>query len=212
MVISLTHLIMVGLFFLVVYLVGVILDLRKKVQKPETVYIDTSGIDSNPPKMLETWQNKTINIKVTDKVCVSIPHFKALDCIRYIKEIADYYKILLEKLEIEHKNKSQKLIGDLQYMVAYRQLCAWIYKLSKQFSNNKWKFKRAFFKRVKADFNFILNVSEEVLDYWSFVKKKLIFLASETTDRQKQMDGKASILSYSIKDGRLMSSIKPRFG
>ena len=210
--ISPVYYLVAGLSFFVIYLVTVILDLRKKVQKPETVYIDTSGIEKNPPVMLETWQNKTINIKVNEKVCVSIPHFKALDCLKYIKRIAYLYRDLLRGFEDRKiHNDFLEAIESCLYMAKYRKICKYIYTLSKPFTRRKFRYKRAFFKRAYKDFNFILGACEEIIDYWSYVKKKLIFLASGTTERQMGMVGGISTVAYSIRDGNLKTSITPRF-
>ena len=113
-----------------VILVGlIVLYLAVKASKKaykETVYVDTSGIESNPPNFLETLENKTLNIKVDEKNHISINHFNVATGLTRVKLISGLLKslqILMDKSTGTLKDKATlyfvngKLITELYKLI-----------------------------------------------------------------------------------------------
>ncbi len=197
---------LVGLSFF--YLLFKVFEYKSKLKKPEIVYVDTSGIKENPPKFIETWQNKALNIKVDDKHIITIPHFGSKVCFKHLNTITILYTALINKLDDKSVNKLEETISLIQYRTIYKRIVKMVYDMCKPFVKNR-KTKKAYFKRAKTDRLFILEACNEIVDFWSLVKKKLIYLATGKTLRQAQMDGSMSTVNSSSSDGQPRTSIKP---
>lgn len=167
-------------------------------------YVDTSGIAQNPPSYIDVWEGKTINFKL-DKWDIKIPQMKPDWCFKYLRRFAINYKLLLEQAEKETTSRLDQLI----YAGAYANVVRCIYGLSKHFISNKRKFRKALSARSRNDIMFILDISEQIYDYWIYVKKKIALLSNQTTLRK--MAG-ASFADGSCKldtDGKIYAI--PRF-
>ncbi len=195
--ISAYWLILVGA--IVIYL---LVKANSKKQK-DIVYVDTSGIHSNPPNYLETLNNKTINIKLDKKHNVSVCHFSVHDGLMKIRFISSLFKtldILMNKGDESLKNKATM-------MLVHNRIIKEIYKLSSPFA--KFGYKRAFYKKAMNDILWTLQIAEQIYDYWCYLGKSLALLAEGQT--QRQTIGGVDLLNASSwdRDGKIL--IKPRF-
>lgn len=188
-----------------------IIRLRDKIAKAEyQQYIDTSGIGTNPPLFIDTWQGKTINFRVDDKHIIHIPHMRPQQCFGHLKAIAAYYKILTAQAEKVAANKKEERQDKIINAYAYYRIIVLIYNLSKDFVKNKRRYFKALHARGKNDVAFILDVTEQVIDYWTYIKKKLSLLATASSLRISTNGGRSSWDSVKLaSDGKI--SIRPRY-
>jgi len=150
-------------------------ELAKKILKPEIQYVDTSGIIENPPKnYIDVRRNKTINFKL-DKYTVSVCHLPVLRGISYVEIISSLYLSFLKSVENKPSGKIMQLAKTLVVYKTYMQIVKVLYMLTKSFVDKKIGYKKALFKRAKDDSEFIMDICEQINDYWMLVKKKTFF-------------------------------------
>lgn len=175
--------------------------------RAEVRYIDRSGISQNPPTFLETWQNKTINLKYGG-LKIIIPHLPIRENLTVISQIAGNFQIYEQGAKAFFKLP----LGDKQrsdiYEAAYSRNIKLLYKLAKPHSKGLF-FKRRFHNLAAQDSEFIFRLSEAVFDYWQYMGKLSGALAKGQTPRL--MYG-ADLFSDSLKwDSHGNRSITPRF-
>lgn len=172
------------------------------------VYIDTTGISQNPPRFIELMEGKTINIKF-DKyyVCINQVSFlkgmSALDNIQYL------YSELVKLMDKKTETETEHMRLNIRKMKTYSAIVGQIYELSKRFVKNKGKYRKELFKKSQEDFEFILNVCAEVIDYWSHVGKLLALLSQGSTPRKTYGDERIMTSRKWGSDGTI--EIKPRY-
>jgi hypothetical protein len=203
--ISLVYLIISGLVFL--YLIFKIFEYKSKIAKPETVYVDTSGIAINPPSFIDTIKNKTINFKVDD-IEIKICHLSVVNGLNKIERIASLFMRLNQLFEIESNNKLDEMKSNLLKDAIFKQIVHQLYLLSKPFCKKKRKLKKRLLKLAKNDVEQVLLITEQVFDFWRYVKKLIALLARGST--LNQMVGERYTWSSYETDltGKLI--IKPR--
>jgi len=190
-------------------LIGVIVFWKKKKSIIEYVYVDTTGIEENPPKnYIDVEQNKTINFNL-DGESISICHLPIKLNVKYIEKIAYIYKLICQESEFVSKSKIEEFTHKVRYNILYTQSTKLVYGLSKNFVNRKRKFKRNLFKRSKRDTDFIMDIVEQILNFWMYRKKKALMLSQSQT--LLSTVGKAYTWSSLSLDSRGKASIKPRF-
>jgi len=164
-----------------VILVGlIVLYLAVKASKKaykETVYVDTSGIESNPPNFLETLENKTLNIKVDENNHISINHFNVATGLTRVKLISG----LLKSLQILMDKSTGTLKDKATLYFVNGKLITELYKLIKPHAT--WRAKRAFIKRAYKDSFWTFKIVEEIYNYWMCVGKLLALLMEGQTLR-----------------------------
>lgn len=197
--IPITISIVVGIVFIYKYLT-----LLDKFKKNEFIqYVDTSGIQVNPPKFIETWQGKTINFKLNEYV-VSICQLPIIYTFKKYETITSIWTEMVNLLKTE-----KNMMNSIRYMALYNQLISSIYDLSKHFVNKRFGYKKVLFKKGSTDMLFILGVCEEIFDYWSYIKKKILLLARGTTNNQTP--GEISTIDLSKMGELTQRFVKPRF-
>jgi hypothetical protein len=167
------------------------------------VYVDTSGIKSNPPNFIETANNKTINIKVNDKHNLSICHFSINNAFTKLRIISGLFKaldILMNKSEDNLKNKATMLL-------VHNRIVTEIYRMARPFA--KLGFRKAFYQKAMNDILWTLKIAEDIYDYWCLLGKLLALLSQGTTI--KQTTGGQDIMSSCEWDRDGNPLIKPRY-
>lgn len=191
------------------YLVKRTITLYTKVKRAEyEVYIDTSGIAENPPKFVELMEGKTINIRLeTEYLCINQVSFnKGLGV---IDKIVYLFNILVKQMSKQSETRTEELKGSVLKMQTYNAIVNQIYLLGKPFAKNKRRFKKELFKKSKDDFQFLLTICQEVIDFWSHVGKQAALLSKGKTLRETYGENvTASLLSTGL-DGKI--EIKPRY-
>jgi hypothetical protein len=179
-----------------------------KLQKQEPVYVDTSGIDENPPKFIEVVKNKTINF-VLGKEKISIMHLSVTKGLNRIEKIAGLFYRLHEEFKKEYNTKLQKLAHTAIKKSIYNQIVIELYKLCKPFAKRKRRFRKELYKKASNDFEWTCLVIEQVFDYWAYVGKLQALLSRGGSIRQI-LGGN---FSWSYTDWGLSGKplIKPRF-
>jgi len=185
------------------YLLFKIWEYSRMIKSPEVRYVDISGIINNPPTFQEVWKNQTINFKL-GKEAIRISHMPAMDCISYISKISACYIKLDEYTKYMPNGKLDTFINNQRYINIYRYLILLIYKLSKPHAKKKGVFRKELFKRGKKDTQFIMSITEQILDYWKYMGKQRALLAQGKTLRmihgdrftwdKLKMDGQGKIL------------------
>lgn len=169
--------------------------------------VDLSGITKNPPSFIETWQGKSINFKL-DKYIVSITQLSITDCIFYIENIAKSFALMKEILTVEKTDKKTDLMMNVTFLTLYKNLINIVYKLSKPYCK-KWRYEKALYKKAMKDIIWFVDIVEQILDYWMYIKKKIFLLAKGQTLRQTVGE---SYSWNSLKlDGNGKILIRPRF-
>jgi hypothetical protein len=192
-----------------IYLIKRIFILWDRVKKSEyEVYVDTSGVASNPPSFIELANNKTINIKFDDQSIVinQISFNKGLNV---INKISLYFTALNEAIKHEPKDEKEEIQFNGYKVQIYNSIVNQIYELSKHFVKNKRNYKKKLLKKAKDDTAFILNVCAEIIDYWGCVGKLVTLLSKGQTLRQT-VGGGASWNSLNM-DLTGKTEIKPRY-
>lgn len=193
----------------IIYLLYKINELEKDIKEKDVMYVDTSGISENPMiNFIDVWKGKTINFQL-DKYIVHIAHLPALTCIRYIENIAYFYTLLKDNLEYKSTGRIDKIKNEAAYLNTYNSIVELVYKLSKQFVNNKSGYRKALRNKSKNDIVFMCEICEQILNYWTYVKKKIQILGKGTT-LQQMAGGQLSWDSLNL-DGNGTISLKPRF-
>lgn len=206
MFISPVYLIIAGLVFL--YLLSRVVKYKNKLSKPEVRYVDTSGITNNPPEFIDVVKNKTINFEV-GKFAIKIEHLRLIDGMDRIRRIAGLFSLLQTEMHKEVKGRLNKFKQKGLKMAIYRVIVDEIYKLSKPFVKKKFRFKLELNKKAFDDFEWMLLVVEQILDYWTYVKK-LVALLSRGGSLRQTVGGGFTWSSYET-DSKGRTSIKPRY-
>jgi len=205
--VNITYLIIGGVILL--YLIFKLFEYKGKLAKPEQVFIDSSGIASNPPKFIDVLQNKTINFKV-GKEAIIINQITIGTGLSTVNKIATLFNKLAEEFDKLPRSKVEEFKINLLKDSIYKQIVKQIYKLSKPFAKNKYKYKKELFKESKANHEKILLIVEQIFDYWMYIKKLLALLAKGGSQRMIIGEG-ATWNSYET-DTTGQRIIKPRFG
>jgi hypothetical protein len=205
-IVPLYCIIAVGLVLL--WLIFKLYEYKSKIPKPERIFVDTSGITENPPRYIEVKQNKTINFLVNgEKVVIS---YITIEGLSLVKKIATYYRILSELQNIESENRIDEIRTNLAIANTYKSAVKEIYKLSKPFAKHRRRFKKAFFKEAANNFELVLLITEQIFDYWMYIKKLLALLGKGGSLRMT-IGGGFTWSSYTTDlDGNLL--IRPRYG
>jgi hypothetical protein len=190
-------------------IIGGFLFWKKKKTILEYVYIDTTGIESNPPKnYIDVEQNKTINFKLgVDSI--SICHLPIKLNIKYIEKIAYIWELINAESEYKSKSKIEDFSHKVRQGLYYKQATSLIYGLSKHFVDKKRRFKKALFKRSKQDTDFIMDITEQVFNFWLYRKKKALMLSQSQT--LLSTVGSTSTWNSLNLDNQGKTLIKPRF-
>lgn len=191
-----------------IFMIFKIRELKHKLKEPYLVYVDTGGINKNPPAYIDTWRGKTINFKL-DKYIVTISQLPFLMCLNHMRQIENLFRLLKENLEYKSESKQDKILHQIKYVTIYKTIIQIIYKLSKRFVDNKHGYKKALYKKAKQDVTWMMDVIEQTLDYWGYVKKKINLLAKGSTLRQ--MGGENFTWNSLEMDRQGKILLKPRF-
>nr|BDD44682.1 hypothetical protein 12 [Legionellales bacterium] len=200
-------LVAVGLVLL--WLVFKLFEYKAKIVKPERVYVDTSGITDNPPNFIEVQQNKTINFVFSGEKVV-IPYITVGDGLSKVKKIASYYKLINELHDMETTTRVEEIKNNMARSNIYKLAVKEIYKLSKPFAKHVRRFKKRFYKEANNNFELVMLITEQIFDYWMYIKK-LLALLSRGGSLRMTIGGGFTWNSYATDiDGKLI--IKPRYG
>lgn len=181
----------------------------KAINPPEKIYIDKSGIGKNPPELfIDTWKNKTLNIKIDDKYYVSFCKLSILESLGHIENIATYYKVLEELSKYQPLNKVDEKVKYANIVKAYSAIIYYIYILTKPIVNKKYGFKKALYAKAEKDEGWLFDTCEQLFDYWMPLKKKLHLLARQQTLRQTVGERFTWNTLAMDREGRIL--IKPR--
>lgn len=181
-VINPAYLVVAGLVYL--YLFYKIRELKRANVVQEKIYVDRSGIESNPPvNFIDVESNRTINFKVGGQD-ISICHLPWMEGIGAIKKIATLFTYMKQALDANTQDKREELSNNVFYANSYRTIVALIYELAKPHAKNKRKLKKALLKKSKDDTMFIIGVCQEIVDYWRYMGKLIALLAKGTTVRE----------------------------
>lgn len=191
-----------GLCLIIFYLIIRLSEARQRALKPEIRYVDTSGIEQNPPRMfIETMQGKTINFQL-GKYAVCIPMVSVTECTYYIGVIAGYYQIIRQLMDwvrlndIADKDRTaeqklkyfiEKQVVHVREIAVYNRAIKILYRLSLKHVNKRGGFEKALKEKCAKDYVWTMDVFEQINDFWQTVEKKNSFLARGTT--LKQTDG-----------------------
>lgn len=190
-------------------IIGGIIFWKKKKTTKEYVYVDTTGIDINPPQnYIDVEQNKTINFKL-GRESISICHLPIKLNVKYLEKIAYLYKLIIQESEYVTKGKIDEVAHQFRYRALYNQTTQLVYGLSKSFVNSKRKFKRDLFRRAKDDTDFIMDIIEQIINFWLYRKKKAQMLAQNQT--LLSTVGSAYTWSSLTLDSHGRRLIKPRY-
>jgi hypothetical protein len=170
-----------GLVFL--YLVLRLANLKKQLADREPLYVDTQGIISNPPNFIDVIQNRTINFQI-DKTVIKIDQINFVAGINTIKRIADLFTMLKKLFDQQNKNKIDEFKNNIYKLAVYRELIKQLYNLSKCHVKKRRKYKKQLYSYFEKDFEKLLLIFEQVLDYWGCLGECLSFLARGTTRQQ----------------------------
>jgi hypothetical protein len=191
------------------YLINRSLGLYSKIRNLEfEVYVNTEGVVSNPPNFMELMEGKTINFKLGKEI-IHIPQISFIKGINTIDKIITLVNMLSEQMKIKSIDKIQEMKNNVYKMKTYNAIVYQIYDLSKNFVNNKGRFKKELFNKAKNDYVFILSICEEVIDFWSYVGKIMALLAKGKTKRM--IHGEGASLRFLNTDINGKIEIKPRY-
>lgn len=193
------YIIVLGTF---VYLLNKLWDLKKELKERPIQYIDKSGVKSiREMTFLDTATNKTINYKIGNKH-ISIAGISWNECLGYISNIALLYQYLVD-------GKTDNYENNTRYLLAVDKLIGLILNLSKRFTKIDRKTQREFRKKSRENVHHIISISEDIIDFWNPVKKKIQILSKAKTLRSTLGDSFTWSSLEMDKVGKIL--IKPRF-
>lgn len=178
--------------------------------KKEVRYFDKSGIASNPPTFLETWENKTINFNFKGKI-IRIGHLPFKETYNHISKISDLFKVLMAKHDgsMEDYFKDKRL-SDMEITSVVDTIADTLYELSKPYlsfyerlGRRKWMI-----KKCRNDVDFVIGLSGEIFDYWLNLGNALALLMRGAT--VKMMYGQDASLNTTKRDSVGARLIEPR--
>jgi len=193
---------------ILLWLIFKLFEYKSKLVKPEQVYVDSSGIASNPPKFIDVLQNKTINFVVNgEKIVISqLSIGKGLTTVNKIAMLFD--RLGKEVVKIPKSKVDQFNLNMLKTGI-YKQIVYEIYILSKPFVKSRRRFKKALVKMSNENHEKVLLIVEQIFDYWMYIKKLIALLAKGGSLRQTIGEG-CTWNSYAMDtDGNRI--IKPRY-
>jgi hypothetical protein len=167
---------------ILLWLVFKLFEYKSKIAKPEQVYVDTSGISENPPKFIEVLQNKTINFLIGDHK-IAITQLSIGSGLTIVGKIAYLYQQLIQAIEIIPESRVQEVKNNIYKDALFKQIVKEIYRLSKPFAKSKRKYKKALFAESKKNLEKVLLITEQIFDYWMYIKKLLALLSRGGTMR-----------------------------
>lgn len=200
---------------IIIVLMRAVVKLRRMdISIPNVVYTDRTGIAYNPPQFfIDTWTNKTINFrfknsKNIDEV-VSIGQLPVFVCLKYIDRISNYFELLNIGLENDPKNEKDRYKRDKAVQTVLKEIAVLIWKLSKGHVKDKKRLKQILIKETESNIILIMDICENVLDYWKLVKKKALLLARGQTLQATVGEGSSWDNVTADLDGKILR--KPRF-
>jgi hypothetical protein len=205
--VSITYLVIGGVVLL--YLLFKLFECKSKMVKPEQVFIDSSGIAKNPPQFIEVLQHKTINFVVNGEKIV-ISQLSIGRGLGIVRKISLLYEKLVREFDKIPKNKIEEVRDNLIRGAVFNQIVVQIYLLSKPFAKSKRKLRKALYKLGKTNQEKVLLITEQIFDYWMYIKKLLALLSRGGT--QRMIIGAESTWSSYETDMTGNHIIKPRFG
>lgn len=198
-----------GFLSVIVFLLYVKLVNTIKTGLPNVVYADRNGVTDNPPiNFIDTWTNKTINFKVGQEV-VSIAGLPVHICIKYVSSISYQYKLLLDTMEYNPVDEVDKFNHYKSYIGVLDNLAEMIYQLCHPYVKNKNRLRNTLLKETYNNMTFIMDVCEQVTDYWKTVKKKALLLARGTTLQETVGEAQSWNSLKVDNDGKIL--MKPRY-
>jgi hypothetical protein len=189
------------------WLVFKLFEYKSKMVKPDRVYVDTSGITNNPPRFVEVLQNKTINF-VVGRWIVRVAQMSIKD-LTIVQRIAALYAQLQELFTNTPKNRVEEVRSNIAKDLLYRQIVGEIYHLSKHFVDKKRKYRKELFREARKNHEKVMLITEQIFDYWMYIKKLMSLLAKGGSLRQ--IIGDVYTWNSHEMDTNGMTIIKPRF-
>ncbi len=205
----------INIFYLVVggvillYLLFKVFEYKSKIAMPEQVFVDTSGVATNPPNFIDVLQNKTINFIIGSEKIV-IRQLSIGSGLTTVNKISMLFERLALEIEKIPKNKLDQFNINILRTGIYKQMVFQIYLLSKPFVKSKRKFRKQLFKESSENHEKFLLIVEQVFDYWMYIKKLLALLSKGGSHRMTIGEGSTwNSLEMDIGGNRI---IRPRFG
>lgn len=171
---------------------------------------DKGGVASNPPNFIEVLKRKTLNIKF-GKYDIIVEQVSFIEGIYGIANIQTAFNVLNEACGYNGSIKvDEKHIKEYVTFVALLSNC--IFDLSKKYVKKKEhkKYFEALRRKIYEDAEFAASLSEQIIDFWTYVKKKVEVLATGRTARQTY--GEAYIQGYVKTDLQGKTYLTPRYG
>jgi hypothetical protein len=172
--------------------------------RPVVRYVDTSG--SAARVFADVWRGKTLNFQLTKRHAVVVPHVTVPHGINWLERVAALYQQVKAINSAELSGKEKKVAQVMRYAV-YLETVRAVYQLTKPFA--RFGYRRALYSRAKKDMVWMLDVIEQIVDFWILVKKKIDLLANGQTLRLT--DGAQSTWDGWKVDSTGKRSIQPRF-
>ena len=196
--------------------VGILLYLLKTIYKQKVKikdnsyieYVDTSGIQANPPRFEELMKGVTINFDL-DGEKISIPQVSITGGLSIIKKIRESYELIDVLVSQETLSAKDELKKNVSIVNTQNYITLLIYNLSKPFVKNKKNYKKRLFKKSVEDNEFIINICLQCMDYWRYVGKLRAILVVGGSLRA--MYGGNAMLNYHKWDTGGKIEIKPRY-
>jgi len=200
------YLIIAGIVLL--WLVFKLFEYKSKIAMPEQIYVDSSGIANNPPKVIDVLQNKTINFEL-GKHFVKVSQVTVGTGLTIINKIALLYEALQQEITKKPGNKVKEIQRNFIKVGIFKQIVYQIYLLSKPFVKSKRKFRKDLFKEADKNPEKIFLITEQVFDYWSYMGKLLAVLSRGGSRRM--IIGADYTWNSLEMDSHGKTIIKPRF-
>lgn len=177
--------ILLGVLLLANLVFLVILVACGSAKKNDSVFEDISGIAVNPPNFIDVVRRKTLNIKL-DEFTISIPQIGFLEGILRMREIQTAY-LLLKKSANSDTDLIKVNETNLNEFVTFTAMIHnFLFNVSKKYVKRKElkKYNAKLKEKCLNDIEWVCEVTEQIFDFWTYVKKKVEFLASGMTIRQ----------------------------
>ena len=174
--------------------------------RAEIRYVDTSGTTSRAYS--DVWRGKTLNFKLSSRHDIVVPHVTVPDGIRFLETIATGLALMNMLAEQKGKTELDEKIIKMRSYSAYLDTVKALYNLTKPFA--KLGYRIALYRRASKDFVWVLDVIEQVIDFYRAIDKKKKLLAQAETLRRTA--GETSTWSGLKLDKDGKSCIEPRFG
>ena len=198
-----------ALFLLCIVLVFRCIDLY--AAKFDGMYVDITGVRQNPPEYIDVVKRKTMNVRIDDEFTIHIPQVSFIDGVYRIREIQSIFLLLRQQsedktaLKINEKNLQE-------FLTFCSALATVLYSLSYTFvkRSKRKKYFRVLKTKMLNDIEWTCELIEQVIDFWSYIKKKVQYLSLGSSLRQMHgADASWDCISWGT-DGS--SYLLPRFG